>query len=334
MKNANQQNSHKEIFFAVTLTTLICALSLSIPVLGFFFFLILPLPAIYYRIRLGKKPAAIVMLISFMLLMAIAGTLTADIFFLSGMLILGFFMGEFIERNLTVEKTIGYACGIVLIAGTFGLILYGNISNLGLSEVISNYIGKNLNLTLMLYKQMEVPEENIRLLSNAMDQIHYVLVRIIPSLLASGLLFAAWLNILLTRITFKRIALKEMAFKSQKTTYAALGPLNIWKAPDSLVWGVIGFSLMLLIPNTFMKMLGINGMILFVVIYFFQGMAIISFYFDKKKIPVVLRALLYGIIFIQQILVFAIAGLGFFDVWLNFRKLGINNNNKQIPLSS
>jgi len=329
LKNANQQNSHKEIFLAVTLTTLICALSISIPVLGFFFFLIIPLPAIYYRIKFGKKTAAFVMLISFMLLMAFAGTLTADIFFLSGMMILGFFMGEFIERNLTVEKTIGYACGIVLIAGTFGLILYGNILNLGLSEVISNYIGKNLELTLNLYKKMEVPEENIRLLSEAMDQIRYVLVRIIPSLLASGLLFAAWLNILLTRIVFKRIA-----FKSQKITYAALSSLNIWKAPDFMVWGVIGFSLMLLLPNTFIKMLGLNGMIPFVVIYFFQGMAIISFYFDKKKIPVVFRALLYGIIFIQQILIFAIAGLGFFDVWLNFRKLGINNNNKQIPLSS
>ncbi|MGB9498397.1 MAG: YybS family protein [Dissulfuribacterales bacterium] len=324
MKNANQQNSHKEIILAITLTTLVCALSISIPVLGFFFFLILPLPAIYYRIRLGRKPAAIVMLLSFTLLMAIAGALTADIFFLSGMIILGFFMGEFIEKGLPVEKTIGYACAIVVFAGTFGLILYGNMSNPGLSSVVSDYIGKNLELTLMLYKKMEVPEENIRLLSNAMDQIRYVLVRIIPSLLAAGLLFAAWLNLLLTR----------MAFKSQKTNYAALCPLNIWKSPDFLVWGVIGFSLMLLLPNAFVKMLGLNGMILFVVIYFFQGMAIISFYFDKKKIPIVLRALLYGIIFIQQIFVFAIAGLGFFDVWLNFRKIGINNNNKQIPLSS
>ena len=329
MKNANQQNSHKDIFLAITLTTLVCALSISIPVLGFFFFLILPLPAIYYRIRLGRKPGAIVMLLSFTLLMAIAGALTADIFFLSGMIILGFFMGEFIEKDLPVEKTIGYACAIVAFAGTFGLILYGNMSNLGLSSVVSDYIEKNLELTLMLYKKMEVPEENIRLLSNAMDQIRYVLVRIIPSLLAAGLLFAAWLNLLLTRMAFKR-----MAFKSQKTNYAALGPLNIWKAPDFLVWGVIGFSLMLLLPNAFVKMLGLNGMILFVVIYFFQGMAIISFYFDKKKIPIVLRALLYGIIFIQQIFVFAIAGLGFFDVWLNFRKIGINNNNKQIPLSS
>lgn len=324
MKNANQNTGYKEILGAIAITTLICALSISIPIFGFFCFLILPLPAIYYRIRLGRKTGAIVVFLSFILLIIFSGALSADIYFLAGMMILGFSMGEFIKKDLPVEKTIGYACGIVMFAGTFVLILYGNMSNMGLMKVVSDYIGKNLELTLMLYETMEVPEENIRLLSDAMEQIKYVLVRIVPSLFASGLLFAAWLNLLLARMTFK----------SQKPSYAAFSPLNTWKAPDFLVWGVIGFSLMLLIPNGSVKMLGINGMIFFMVIYFFQGMAIISFYFDKKKFPVVLRVLLYGIIFIQQILVFAIAGLGFFDMWLNFRKLGINNNNKQIPLSS
>jgi len=46
-------------------------------------------------------------------------------------------------------------------------------------------------------------------------------------------------------------------------------------------------------------------------------------------------ALLYGTIIIQQIFLLVIAGIGFFDVWLNFRQLGKNNNkDKQIPLSS
>jgi uncharacterized protein YybS (DUF2232 family) len=91
---------------------------------------------------------------------------------------------------------------------------------------------------------------------------------------------------------------------------------------------------MLLLPGSFFKMTGLNGMIIFTIIYFFQGIAIISFYFKKKKIPMAIRSLLYGTIIIQQIFILVIAGIGFFDVWANFRQLGKNNNDKQIPLSS
>lgn len=323
MKTAIPDNGYRQILLAVTITTLLCALSLSIPILGFFCFLILPLPAIYYRIRLGKKTAAIVSLTSLILLTAFTGDLSLDVYFLAGMMMLGFFLGEFIEKDLVIEKTVGYACGIVLLAGMFALLLYGNLSNLGLTEVVSGYISKNIELTIILYEKMGMPEENIRLLSESMDQISYVLMRIIPALVASGLLLSACLNLLLTRITLK----------SEREAYTALGPLNKWKAPDFLVWGVIVISLMLLVPNSSLKIIGLNGMILFTMIYFFQGMAIITFYFEKKQLPIVLRVLLYGIIFIQQLLVLAIAGLGFFDVWLNFRKIG-KNNNKQLPLSS
>jgi uncharacterized protein YybS (DUF2232 family) len=91
---------------------------------------------------------------------------------------------------------------------------------------------------------------------------------------------------------------------------------------------------MLLFPGGFFKILGLNGMIVFSIIYFFQGIAILSFYFEKKKIPLAVRVLLYGMVVIQQIFIVVIAGIGFFDVWLNFRKIENNDTDKQIPLSS
>ncbi|MBC2714476.1 MAG: YybS family protein [Desulfobacteraceae bacterium] len=324
METANQKEGHKILLSGIALTSLICALSISIPILGFMCFLVIPLPAIYYRIRLGTKKTAIVTFSTLIFLLLFSGGLSADLFFIAGMLMLGFSMGEFIEKNLPVEKSIGYACGAVLFAGTFGLVLYGNISNLGLIRVVSDYIGKNLELTLALYESMGMPEESIMMLSNSMEQIRYVLVRILPSLCAAGLMFSGWLNLLLAKAVLR----------APKSNYQSFGQLNSWKAPDFLVWGVIGCALMLLVPSIFLKMLGLNGMIIFTIIFFFQGIAIISFYFEKKKIPLVFRALLYGTIIIQQIFILAIAGIGFFDVWLNFRQLGNNNNNKQIPLSS
>ena len=324
METANQNQNHKILLSGIALTSLICTLSISIPVLGFICFLVIPLPAVYYRIRLGTKKTVIVTFCSLIFLLFLSGGLSADLLFVAGMLLLGFSMGEFVEKNLPVEKIIGYACGIVLLAGTFGLALYGNISNLGLVRVVSDYISKNLELTLALYVSMGMPEESIMMLSNSMEQITYVLVRILPSLCAAGLLFSAWLNLLLA----KRV------LRTEKYSYQAFVRLSAWKAPDFLVWGVIGCALMLLLPGSFLKMLGLNGVVVFTIIYFFQGIAIISFYFEKKKIPVAIRVLLYGTIIIQQIFILAIAGIGFFDVWANFRQLGKNNNDEQMPLSS
>jgi len=324
VETATRDGNHKALLFGITLTSLICALSISIPIFGFIFFLVVPLPVFYYRVRLGTKKAAMIAFCSFIFLVFLSGGLSADLFFISAMLLLGFSMGEFIVKHLAVEKTIGYASGLVLIVGAFSLVIYANISNLGLMQLISGYIGKNLEMTIALYDRMGMPKESIKMLSDSLDQIRYVLVRILPSLCAAGLLLAAWANLLLAKIVLK----------SKIHAYQTVIQLNTWKTPDLLVWGVIGSIVMLLLPGGFLKILGLNGMIVFTIIYFFQGIAIISFYFEKKKIPSAIRALLYATIIIQQILIFAIAGIGFFDVWLDFRKLGKNNTDKQIPLSS
>ena len=323
METANQSGDHKTIFSGIAITTLIGALSISVPILGFFCFLVLPLSPLVYRLRLDRKKSAIIACSAWGCLFFFAGGLSVDTFLMAGMMFLGFLMGEGIRKNLPVEKIVAYACGMVLLTAIFGLILYGNISNLGLTAMISDYIGKNLELTLMLYKDMGMPKENIQVISEAMASIKYVLMRILPSLFAAGLLLSSWLNLLLAKITLKR----------EKADYSALGPLNTWKAPENLVWGVIGSAMMLVLPIGAFKMLGLNGMIIFLVIYFFQGIAVVSFYFETKRVPFALKILLYSIIFIQQIFVLVIAGLGFFDIWLNFRRLGMDNNNKQSPLA-
>jgi uncharacterized protein YybS (DUF2232 family) len=57
-------------------------------------------------------------------------------------------------------------------------------------------------------------------------------------------------------------------------------------------------------------------------VYFFQGIAIVAFYFEKKQFPRVVRFFLYALIALQQLILLAVIGLGFFDMWVNFRRLG------------
>lgn len=313
METASPKPHQKIILSGIALTTLLGAAALLFPVFGFVCFLMLPLPAFYYRMRLDIPQAALTSVGAFLILAVFAKAAAVDLFFLAAMLMLGVGMGECARRHLPVEKMIGYASGAVLAVGAFGLAVYANVSNTGLIRLISDYIGKNLELTLSVYETIGMPAENIALLSSAMPRIQYVLVRILPALCAAGLLFSAWLNLLLAKRLFRGDSRSDVL--NQR--------LSAWKAPEFLVWGVAGGGLMLLAPSAPLKILGLNGLIVMTMIYFFQGIAIVAFYFEKKRVPRVLRVLIYGIIAIQQFFLLVIAGIGLFDVWLNFRRLDI-----------
>jgi len=172
-------------------------------------------------------------------------------------------------------------------------------------------VTKNLQLTLLLYEGMGMSEENIQLIANSLEQIQYVLLRIIPALAIASTLFVAWTSLLISR----------PLLKSRSLYYPDFGPLNLWKPPEHLVWGVIGCGLVLLIPSGSVKLIGLNGLIMLMAVYFFTGIAIVSFYFERKRFPRLLRIFLYSLIALQQFVLILVIGLGFFDVWLNFRKI-------------
>lgn len=303
---------HKIILSGIALISTACILTIAAPVVGFFCFILLPLPMMFYRIRLGRKDGGIVALAGMAVVTVYSGGIGSDIYFLSGMVGLGFCLGEFTDMNFPVERIIGFAGGLVWGAGIFALVLYSNFSGGNTVAVVSDYIDNYLTVTMMLYQKMGMPDDAVRELAVAMEDIRDTLIGILPGLFAAALLFIAWLNVLLAR----------MVFRIRNIRIISDAPLNTWKAPDGLVWGLIGCVGLTMMPGDALELIGVNGMIVLMTVYFFQGIAIVSFYFNKKRVPIFIRVLMYAIIVIQQILVLLVIGLGFFDVWFNFRRIG------------
>ncbi|MEW5910461.1 MAG: DUF2232 domain-containing protein, partial [Thermodesulfobacteriota bacterium] len=235
-----------------------------------------------------------------------------SVFFIT-LLLLGFFLSEFAGKHLSIEKMISYSSLAVLGISLSALFIYSALNRTPIGELVSGYVLINLNLTIAFYKQMGVSQQALLQISDSLEQIQYVLVRITPSLAVVSTLFVAWANLLMAK----------PFLQSRRLFYPDLGPLNRWKAPEPLVWGVIACGILMLFPETGIKMIGLNGLIVFMVVYFFEGIAIVSFFFEKKRLPKILRIGLYSLIAIQQLFCLAIIALGFFDTWLNFRKLGI-----------
>lgn len=306
----------KDIATGTVITLVIFTVTSYLPILGFFCALFIPLPTLFYRSKLGRNTGVIVPAAALFVMAVVLGGIAVDLVFFLELLLLGFMMGEFLAMNLSVEKTILYTCSAVIVSGFFGLVLYSNVSSMGISVLVSDYIAKNLELTMVLYESMGVSDESLVQLSNSLEQIHYVLVRIVPAMVIGSTLFVAWINLLLARgiLTAKGVFFPDF------------GRLNHWKAPDALIWLFIGCGGMLLMPGNSLKMLGLNGLMILLTVYFLQGIAVVSYYFEKKRFPRALRLFLYTLIALQQFILLLIIGLGLFDIWLNFRKLKTNKN--------
>ncbi|HUV51004.1 MAG TPA: YybS family protein [Anaerolineae bacterium] len=313
MPQTIQGNVLIDIAKGIAITTLIFAASIYLPVAGLFCSLLIPLPIFFYRSKLGRTTGAMVLVASTIMMIFVVGAMSIDMFFFIELLLLGFVLGELIEVNLSIEKTVLYACALVLSAGVLGLFFYSNISNVGIIAFISEYVAKNLRLTIALYEKMGMPEENIRLFSESLENIQYVLLRIIPAMVVVSSFFMAWATLLIVKPILKFRGL----------FYPDFGFLNLWKVPDPFVWGAICCGLMLILPERGIKMVGLNGLIIMMAIYFFQGVAVVSFFFEKKHFSSILKFFLYSLIAIQQVIALIIIGIGFSDIWLNYRKLGI-----------
>jgi uncharacterized protein YybS (DUF2232 family) len=306
----------KEIATGTVITLVIFAVTSYLPILGFFCALFIPLPTLFYRSKLGRNTGAIVPATALFVMAVVLGGIAVDLVFFLELLLLGFMMGEFLAMNLSVEKTTLYTCSAVIVSGFFGLVFYSNVNSTEISVLVSEYIAQNLKLTMVLYESMGVSEESLVQLSNSLEQIHYVLVRIVPAMVIGSTLFVVWINLLLARgiLTAKGVFFPDF------------GRLNHWKAPDALIWLFIGCGGMLLMPGNSLKMLGLNGLLILLTVYFLQGIAVVSYYFEKKQFPRALRLFLYTLIALQQFILLLIIGLGLFDIWLNFRKLKTNKN--------
>jgi uncharacterized protein YybS (DUF2232 family) len=307
----------KDLLNGIAITGCLTAAASTMPILGFFFLLFAPLPVFFYRAKLGRRLGAVIPAVVLCLTAVMTDFVSADLSFLLGFLMLGFALGEWVERDFSIEKTVLYTCGTVFLILSSVLVLYSFFLYDHPVALISAYVKQNLEYTLSLYKSMGVPENGIRVIEDSMDKIQYILVRSIPALILGSSLFVAWINLLAARPIFigKGIA------------YPDFGSLNRWKSPETLVWGVIVGGLLMLIPNLGAKTIGLNLLLVLLVIYFFQGIAIVAFFFEKKNLPRILRVFLYSLIGFQQVLVLFVVGMGFFDVWMDVRKL--NGEKKQ-----
>jgi uncharacterized protein YybS (DUF2232 family) len=99
----------------------------------------------------------------------------------------------------------------------------------------------------------------------------------------------------------------------------ALPPWNTWRAREGWIWILIGSGLLALLGKGTAATVALNVFIPALAVYFLQGLAIVHHLFEAKAFPRFLRALTYVLLFVQLPVMLLLAGVGAFDLWLDFR---------------
>jgi len=296
---------------AIAITSLVAMAALYLRLLGPFVGMLIPLPILFYRAKLGRSSGLVILVAASLIVAAMVGRhslVTAVFLFEVGLV--GLVLQELFETNLSVEKTVAITAGVVIATGGLMLALYSLLSATSPWTVASSYLTRSAALAIDMYREMGASEEDVDIAAEAVEGIVYIALRILPSIVVVATLFLVWTNLLLARFLFQ----------SKRLFYPDFGKLSQWKAPEPLVWAVIASGIMLLVGNSGITMIGINSLIIMMMIYFFQGIAIVSFYLEKKQFPRLLRIMLYGLIAMQQLLLLLVIAVGFFDTWIDFRR--------------
>lgn len=305
---------YRDFFLAVAVISIVFIAVAVNSVLGALGAVFVPVPILYYYSKLGRLHGFLVFILSMMITMITLRVLGLQVgvvyFFLLGSM--GLVLSEVLRKNWSIEKTVACSVGIFLILSFVTLLYLSLISGKAPWGMIGAHVSEMVRENIDLYSRTGVSTQYIELMKENADRIARVLAGLLPSLILVGAAFFIWLNVLGGKWLFRKRGM----------WYPDFGDLSLWKTLDKTVWLVVIAGVFILIPSEVLRILGLNIMIILLFIYMLQGLAIISFFFKRKNVPVVFRAFGYFLIFAQQFLIFVVAGVGLVDTWADFRKLG------------
>jgi uncharacterized protein YybS (DUF2232 family) len=302
-------------FLALASTSVLLIGGIAIPPAGVVLIPLVPQPVLAFGFRFGIGWGIGVLIAALVLLLAVAGKELALIYgILAFMTVLLFGL---LGRLRSIELLVAGIAGTIFIL-TCGVLFYFYGSWSALVQDLHRSLDENLMAALRVHEKMGFPKDSLDLLKERIPQVVQTTLQFLPGLLFVGLALTVLVNIV---FLCRR-------FPARRAQWLSAENFREWKGPEPMVWGLIACGFVLFIPGLqFLRIFAFNILLVIGAAYFIQGLAIIAYFFHKNNVPRFLRGLTYVLIAFEQIFTLLVVGLGLFDLWGDFRRLGKNNLN-------
>jgi uncharacterized protein YybS (DUF2232 family) len=299
----------KSFAVAFAATVALAIFTVALPIGGLLLIPIVTQPALALGLRHGFRPAAALLGVTTAFMAYVAGPEIATgyglLALMAAILVTSF------GRGWPIERVIAGAAAAMLAALVATLLVFVGTPG-EIRAVLALVFKENLRDSIELYRNAGFSSEMVELVRERAPQIVEMILGVLPALAFAGFATLALLNVffLLRR------------FPERRSEIAAAPDFREWRAPEWLVWPFVVAGFVMLIPGAeAFRTAAVNLLLVTAVFYFFDGLSIVSYYFHHKRVPRVLRGLLYLAIVFEQILTLAVIALGLFDLWGDFRRL-------------
>lgn len=278
-----------------------------LPLAGMLPGIIAPAPGIYYALKRGRTAGFAIIAVTGLVLVLTTDVAVLAIYLLQcGIMTLT--IPEFLRRGKGGSRAIVYSVAtnilIILAAAGFFSLYYG----IDLHAQVLHGVNSSIEQTISLYEKTGIAGEELNGLRMGMQKAGVLIGRIYPALVAIGLGMIASINLFVVARVATRVLLPLQ-----------LGEFAKYKNPEQLVWLLIAAGFAMLVDNSLVNLSAANILIVLVVLYFTQGLAITRHLFKRFTVPVFVRGIFYLLIAVQPFMALAVALLGVFDLWGDFR---------------
>ncbi len=278
-----------------------------LPVLGMIPGFFAPVPGAYYTLKSGRKIGAAVLLATSALLLAAANPDVLLIYLLqAGLLSLA--LPEFLLRLKGGARSVIYSVAINLAVLLLAALLYAFSTGADIHAKVTKGVQSSITQTALFYEKAGVKGDELKALQETMQQAGALIVTIYPSLVTVSFGLIACLNLLV---------LARISARLRMPLY--VGDFKKYRNPEPLVWLLIAAGFGMLAPDKLVHLASLNVLIVLCAFYSAQGFAVISHYFRRLQVPKFVKILATLLLIFQPFMVLAVAALGVFDLWADFR---------------
>jgi uncharacterized protein YybS (DUF2232 family) len=283
---------------------------ISLPPLGVVLLPFVAQPVLLFGFKYGVAGGLGVLGVAFLLLFILAAEELAFIYGVFAVMA-GLLLG-LLGRIRAIEYLVG-SVGVVMLSITAGLAYYFFGSWAVKFQGLRSGVAQQIESAVRMQEKVGLPQDSVAMLKEEAPQIVEMILRLLPALLLLSFVLIVLINIFYL----------GRRFPERRGEWFSLPFLREWKAPEPLVWGLIACGFVLFVFRVGLPgAVALNLLLVIGACYFAQGLAVIAYFFNKNNVPRFLRGLTYVLIIFQQIFTLLVVGLGLFDLWGNFRRLG------------
>ncbi len=268
----------------------------------------------YFSVTLGHKVGRQVCLFAFIIagLVSLFANDIGNAIFPLTLFPVGLMLAWAMEARKTLAWSGLAATLLVLVGWLIGGLFFWQSTGLnpykaGLAAMDQSFVA----MADMYKTSGDFPPDVVADIERGFDQARQKLSRIFPALLVMSAIVVSWLNMALGNRLLHRHA-------PERTVWP---PYRFWRLPENLVWLVIVAAILMLLPVSSLKTLGMNGLLILGIIYFFQGLAVLFAMLERWNAPRPVRVFIYIFIFIQTYSIVLLAVLGIVDIWKDLGKI-------------